>query len=152
MHRDRYDRLIPLELALPFGTSLYLRDGFCLCASGRPYHYDEFTTGRSQAIEPSADLRLFRLGILERLGCDFRIDRWTSGPLAGWSVTLPFWFAIAVTVLRATAFFRRGRPNDPRGTGDAPDAANDVATTSGVHPTAARSAARRAARAFLLHL
>jgi len=106
VHRDRYDRLIPLELPLPFQKSLYLRDGVCVRSSGS-YNYDEFTAGRSQAIEPSTNLYLLRLEILERLGFHFQIDRWTSGPLAGWSVAIPFWFVISATVLPATSFVRR---------------------------------------------
>lgn len=107
VHRGHYDWLVPIERSLPFGTSIYLRHGFCVRSSGRPYHYKEFTTGRSQAIKPSADLGSLRLGLLERLGFGFQINRWTSGPLAGWSVTLPFWFLIAVAVFPATSFFRR---------------------------------------------
>ncbi len=112
LHRDPSERRVPINVRLLFGTSLYLREGVCLRSTGRPYNYDEFTAGRSGAIEPSTTLYLLGLETLERLGFRFQIDRWTSGALAGWSVTLPFWLVIAGH--RGRSLHSTGRPDFPR--------------------------------------
>jgi hypothetical protein len=58
LHHDRYDRWFPLNMKLPFETSLYLRLGFCV-RSADSYHYEEFTSGRSKAISPPSTFFVF---------------------------------------------------------------------------------------------
>jgi hypothetical protein len=98
IHPNRYGRLL-LELPLPCNLQLYFRDSFILRTRG-DLHIEEWDTGRSKGIAQVNS---------ERFKFRFEVDYWhysttTSypppkdrGPIAGWTVGVPFWFVILIS-------------------------------------------------------
>jgi hypothetical protein len=98
IHPDRYDRLL-LEMPLPGNLQLYFRDNFVLRTRGH-LNNDEWVSGRSKAIAQFN---------YERFHFQFEVDYWNystttiypppedRGPIAGWTVGVPFWFVILIS-------------------------------------------------------
>ena len=98
IHRDRYDRLL-LDVSLPGNLQLYLRDSFALRTRGH-LNNEEWVSGRSKGIAQFN---------YERFNFRFEVDYWNystttsypppeqRGPIAGWTVGVPFWFVILIS-------------------------------------------------------
>lgn len=98
IHPDRYERLL-LELPLPGNLQLYFRDSFVLRTRG-PLNNEEWLSGRSKGIAQFN---------YERFRFRFEVDYWNystttsypppedRGPIAGWTVGVPFWFVILIS-------------------------------------------------------
>ena len=98
VHPDRYGRLL-LDLPLPGNLQLHFRDSFVLRTRGY-LHNEEWVTGRSKGIAQFNS---------ERFKFRFEVDYWNystttsypppedRGPIAGWTVGVPFWFVILIS-------------------------------------------------------
>jgi hypothetical protein len=98
IHPDRYGRLL-LELPLPFNLQLYFRDSFVMRTRGL-LHKEEWVNGRSKEVAQFNS---------ERFKFRFEVDYWNHstttsypppedrGPIAGWTIGVPFWFVILVS-------------------------------------------------------
>jgi hypothetical protein len=98
IHPDRSGRLL-LELPLPCKLQLYFRDSFVLRTRGS-LNNEEWLTGRSNGIAQFNS---------ERFKFRFEVDYWNystttsypppedRGPIAGWTVGVPFWFVILIS-------------------------------------------------------
>ena len=108
IHADRYDRLL-LEVSLPGNLQLYLRDSFAL-RTREHLNNQEWLSGRSKGIAQFNS---------ERFNFRFEVDYWNystttsypppeeRGPIAGWTVGVPFWFVILISAPAPCMWFAR---------------------------------------------
>lgn len=111
-HSDRYERVMPERIELPWDSELYLQYGFML----RVHRHSRLYGEQWSAIQPSVSTGD------DKFGFNFRIDRYVNhphwllhgdstvvewGPLASVDIQFPFWSIILTSIWAPVLWLRQ---------------------------------------------